>query len=189
MTVTAEVLGDRGDPWTEEDYLALGETRDRVELIDGSLIVSPAPTPWHQETSRFLANVLDSAAKQVGLKVYEAVNIRLRQGRIPIPDLVIVDRVDPHELVIDVTKVKLVCEIVSPSSEAGDRMLKIHLYGDDRIPWYLLVDPDPKSLTLTLFHHNRRHYVEYASGRPGAPLVITEPVAAVIDPASLLPRA
>lgn len=186
--MTLPVLGDHGLPWTEEDYLALGETKDRVELVDGSLIVSPAPTPAHQHVSRLLANALEPAATAAGLEVYEAINVRLRHGRIPIPDLAIVEPVDPDEPVVEVAAVRLLCEIVSASNAASDRVLKMQLYAEAGIPWYMLVEPDPSSVTLRLFRLDNDHYTEHATGSPGLPLKMTEPITTAIDPAALLRR-
>jgi hypothetical protein len=39
--------------------------------------------------------------------VYQNINLRLRPGRIPIPDLAIVKGVDPRELVVDASTVHL----------------------------------------------------------------------------------
>lgn len=185
--MTAAVFG-RSGPYTEEEYLALrnDETPERVELFDGSLYVTPAPTPYHQHISLRLANALIHAADAAGLHVLEAVNVRLKSGRIPIPDLVITGDIDLHELVIDGRDVKFVCEIISPSNASTDQVLKMHYYATARIPWYLVIEPEPT--TLRLYRLDSTHYVEHASAKPGQILRLTEPVVAEINPRDLLPR-
>jgi len=170
-------------PWTEEDYLALGQTNDRVELFDGSLVVSPAPTIRHQVLSVALRNALHPAAVEAGLDIYLAVNLRLRPGRIPIPDLVITRPIEQDTLVVDARDVALVCEITSPSNAGHDRILKMHHYAVAGIPRYLLVEPKP--LTLQLHRLDGDKYVEEARAVPGERLLFTAPIVTELDPASL----
>jgi Uma2 family endonuclease len=171
-------------PWTEEDYLSLGETPERIELLDGSLYVSPAPTLRHQKISRRLSVALDDPAETAGLEVFEAVNLRLRPDRIVIPDLVINERLAQDGLVMDADVVRLVCEITSPSNAGHDRVMKMHYYASAGIPWYLLIDPDEP--TLHLFRLDGSAYREHAVASPGTLLAMTAPVQATIDPASLV---
>ena len=183
--MTAAALEHIG-PWTEEDYLALGETVDRIELVDGVLIVSPAPGKRHQRVSRRLANALDSSAEAVGMEVLEAVNVRLIPGRVVIPDVVVVDPGDDKE-VLDANEVHLICEIVSPGNAAADRLIKMQLYAAAGIPWYLLVDQDDTG-KMRLLRLSETHYVEHAVAGVGTSLTSDEPFPIDIDLATLLSR-
>ena len=180
---TASLLPNK--PVTESEFLSIGETPERIELFDGSLHVTPAPTPRHQYTSSRLHSVLHSAAQRAGLHVLEAVNVRVGRDRIPIPDLVITGEIDFDELVVDASAVRLVCEILSPTNGTTDRVLKMHYYAAAGIPWYLLVDPQES--TLQLFGLDGSNYREQATGAPGKPLELGEPVVVTIDPELLLP--
>ncbi|MFE9688343.1 Uma2 family endonuclease [Micromonospora sp. NPDC005806] len=181
--MTAAVFGHDG-PWTEEEYLALGETQQRVELFDGSLHVTPAPTPRHQRISRKLGNILEAAAEAVGLELLEAVNVRLRHGRIPIPDLVVTEPVDLDELIIEADAVRLVCEIISPSNAATDKVLKMHYYAAAGIEWYLLVEQETGSLRL--YRRRGGHYAEQSTAKRGEVLELSDPVRATIRPEDLV---
>ena len=64
-------------PWNEEDYFELGQTTDRIELLDGSLIVSPVPSGPHQQVARRLTNALKQAADRVvTMQLYALAGIR-----------------------------------------------------------------------------------------------------------------
>lgn len=184
VTVTAMIPTDHG-PWTEEDYLALGETNDRIELIDGALYMSPFASVRHQFISFELGHLLRGPARSQGLYVLGPINLRLKPGRILIPDLVITSPIDFDEVVAPVDATRLVCEITSPSNEAHDKVLKMHYYAEAGIPWYLLVEH--KTATLRLFRLDGKTYAPHAVAEPGQALRLSEPVAAAIRPEDLLP--
>nr|BFE67943.1 hypothetical protein GCM10020092_012440 [Actinoplanes digitatis] len=137
--------------------------------------------------SRRLANLLDPGAAKAGLIVMEAVNVRLQPGRITIPDLVVTTEIDLDESVIDAGAVLLVCEIISPSNAATDRVLKMHYYAVAGLPWYLLVEPETR--TIRLFELVSGHYKEQSVTGEGAVLHLNEPLDAVVSPTDLLPPA
>lgn len=182
--MTSAIFSD-GHAMGEPAFLDIDEAPERIELFDGSLFVSPGPNPLHQRISRRLANALDEGAGAAGLEVFEAVNVRLRPDRIPIPDIVIAAAdIDASQPLIDASAIRLVCEILSPSNAATDKILKMHFYAEAGIEWYLLVDPAAGTFTLHTLHGTT--YVEHATTEVGGILRLTAPVTAAIDTARLL---
>lgn len=83
-------------PLTAQDLKPLREVEDghRYELIDGSLIVTPAPSPVHPTVAFALARVLHDAIP-AELKVFMApVDVRIDDTTVLQPDILVVARPD-----------------------------------------------------------------------------------------------
>lgn len=61
---------DRSKDWAVEDFQQLEESVTPCELINGELVLSPAPTPFHQSVLSNLNDILKSEAKKIGGVVY-----------------------------------------------------------------------------------------------------------------------
>jgi Uma2 family endonuclease len=171
-------------PWTERDYLALPADRRRIELLDGSLLVSPSAGYRHQRLSFQLCYALAVAAP-AGLEVLEAINVRLAPGRILIPDLAVVSTPGVDRTVAEPAEVVLVVEITSPGNAVVDRAIKPQLYAQAGIPYYVRIELGETGPSAVSYRLTRDHYVQTACTDPGRPLVLTEPIAVTLDLAAL----
>ena len=122
--MTAEAVGDalagHAGPWTEQDYLALPESLSRIELLDGALLVSPAPAGQHQRVVRRISFALEDAAPD-GVEVLDAINVRVGPGRILIPDVVVLRTAGLDKTVYESADVLMVVEVASPLRPGIDR--------------------------------------------------------------------
>jgi Uma2 family endonuclease len=175
---------DHLGPWTEADYLALPEQRQRIELLDGSLLVTPAPSVDHQQIARRLTNLVE-AGSPAGWEAVEAVNVRVAPSRILIPDVVVISRRSDN-LVCEAGDVRLVAEVVSPSTMATDRLLKPQLYAAAAIDWYLLLELRGGQPELIAHRLTDGAYKEHARAKPGQVISLPEPFRFRIDPGALL---
>ena len=160
-----------GEPWPDayaesgdEDPLAVLEEffwkldrgpGQRVELLEGRIVVSPPPVYWHSEVALWLYEQFRDAAKANGWGQSLASDLVLPPTRdIAEPDHLII--ADPGKLSnltskIPVDQVLLVSEIVSLSSIRDDREVKRVRYAKAGIPFCLLVDRFSRPVRVTLF--------------------------------------
>lgn len=135
-------------PWTVHDVLALPEhpARARYELVDGILIVSPAPGWDHQIVSSELHHQINAAlAQSVGPFLSAGSAIVAGESRLFIPDIAIVDRaaVQRGTQAVPLEAVLLLVEIVSPFNRSIDRILKPALYAQAKVPAFWRVELEP----------------------------------------------
>ena len=175
-------------PWTIDDVLALPEdTRQRIELVGGALVMSPSPGVPHQLASSNLHAVLRQAARAAGapVAVLEAINVVGPDGLL-IPDLAVVDldAARQAKATVSAHDVLLVVEIASPSTRVNDVKVKPLLYAEAGIPayWRLELEPRPR---LTVTELENGSYVERVTLLGGSVVRLSAPFPVDLDPAEL----
>lgn len=132
-----------------EDYARLADGNgQRYEILDGELYVTPAPTPLHQRLSKRLQRQLEDFFEARGIgEVFNApIDLVLAKYDIVQPDLLIV--ANPGQIsgrAIEGAPL-LVVEVLSPSTRAQDRGIKMHRYADLGVRHYWILDPDHERL-------------------------------------------
>jgi Uma2 family endonuclease len=130
---------------TYEDYCA-APADNRYELLDGELIMVPAPNLKHQTVSAEIYAHLRQfiKAQALGTLLYAPCDVIFSDNNVVQPDLLFVSREREH-LLRDGQKVQgppdLVVEILSPSTAERDRGAKLALYSKYGVTEYWLVDP------------------------------------------------
>ncbi|MEV8322943.1 Uma2 family endonuclease [Kitasatospora sp. NPDC056731] len=143
-----------------DEHLRLPEVL-RVEVIGGEFVVAPVPSVAHAviisdiQEAVFRAEFAKPccrwrAVQTVGLDLAEI-------GDGYIPDLVVVaSEVDSaamsgEDRYLRAGEVSLVAEVTAPFSACNDRRAKRRGYARAGVPYYLLVDRDPRQPGVTLF--------------------------------------
>jgi Uma2 family endonuclease len=139
--------------WTYAEFARLpSEGSTRYEVIAGELVVTPAPALRHQRISADLLTLLNVfvRANELG-EVYAApVDVLFAEGDYFEPDIVFV-RKDHRDYLTDrgiEGPPDLVVEILSPSTAARDRGIKLERYRHFGVPEYWMVDPAARAIEV-----------------------------------------
>lgn len=133
------------DEWTVDDLEELPDDGLQYELLDGILLVSPAPRPVHQIAVGNLHLALRAAQPPEVRVLFAPVDWQPDRRTSLQPDLLVVGRDDLGEKNITVPLL-LAVEVLSPSTRRKDAVLKFSKYADSGIASCWLVDPKEPSI-------------------------------------------
>jgi Uma2 family endonuclease len=111
---------------TAEEFLSLGETPERLELIDGVVTVSPKPSFRHQRVAFLIARAIDDwAAHHPGAQMAQDVSVQFGPSIVYEPDIVAFapGTYDREPAIVD-RPPDLVVEVSSPSTMRMDQDTK-----------------------------------------------------------------
>lgn len=165
------VTRTRRGPYTYADYL-LTPDDVRYELIEGELIMAPAPIPRHQLISVYFVMFLAPFVRNNGLGwIFSApIDVHLSDTNLFQPDIIFVS--NERARIIGETNIQgapdLVIEIASTRTRTLDRTVKRELYERFGVLEYWMAEPIEETVEqlrlengkfATVGHYTRAHSI------------------------------
>lgn len=181
--MTAMTTLPRNRPLTRADLDALPDDGHRYELIDGVLVVTPAPVTRHQRASFRLGLVLHRRLPE-GLEILQApFDVVLADDTVLQPDVIVARRADLTDKNLPTAPVVAI-EILSPSTRRVDLLLKRSRLEDAGCAAYWVVDPDEPSIVAWDLRDGR--YAESGRATGDEVLLLELPYLVEVCPADLV---
>lgn len=139
------ILLVRDGPVTEDEFFEIPESHDHIELLDGEVILSPAPTSLHQILVHHLSFELELWARAhtpafVGLSPFD---VHIAPNRVVQPDLFVLLGGLPSQEGVFQGVPDLTIEVLS-KKRGYDRLTKRLVYAEAGVKEYWIVDPRRK---------------------------------------------
>jgi Uma2 family endonuclease len=157
-------LMPRDREWTVDDLESLPDDGLRYELIDGMLVVTPAPAINHQVSAAGLFFALRSACPEDLQVLFSPVDYQPGRRRSLQPDLAVIRRADARGKNL-VAPPLLVVEVLSPGTWRYDAMVKRGVYEEAGVASYWMFDPKIPSLLVSELVAGQFKEVARAVGR------------------------
>ena len=175
-------------PWgrelTVDDLDAMPDDGNRYELIDGTLIVTPAPRRVHQKAVVELVVKLHGLVPDELEVLVAPFDIRLNRKKNLQPDVLVARKADLTDANLPVPPL-LAIEVLSPSTRHIDLGLKRSEYESLGTYSYWVVDPREPSITVWELSDGVYVEVGHVVGDEGLDIALPFPVRIV--PAELVP--
>ncbi len=183
---TMAVMPRDAKEWTVDDLDLVPDDGLQYELLDGLLLVTPAPMLQHQRAAGRLYVLLADACPPLGLEVFFAPLDWRPDNRTSLqPDLLVVrdEDVEPKNIRKPLV---LAVEVLSPSTRRKDLVYKRSKYEDCGITSYWVVDPEEPSIVVHDLFDGR--YVETGRAAGSSELTVGLPFPLTITPSALVNR-
>jgi len=177
------VATTRASPFTYDDLQGMPDDGHRYELLDGVLLVTPAPGTAHQVCVLVLAELLRRHRRPGDIVMIAPYDYLISDVTVLEPDVLVARRDDLGTANLAATPL-LVVEVLSPSTRRIDTTAKRSAYEDAGVPAYWIVDPTVPSVTVLELVDGSFHEVAVVAGESTYEAQVPFPVP--VTPARLL---